>query len=77
MGASCIHPSQIPLLNQAFSPTEAEMAFAARVVAESAVAELAGRGAFSIDGKMIDPPIVARAQALLDRQAAIEARSPP
>lgn len=75
LGSSCIHPSQIPLLNQAFSPTEAEIAHAARVVTEAVAAELAGRGAFSIDGKMIDPPIVARAQAVIDRQAAIAKRT--
>lgn len=73
-GSSCIHPSQIPLLNQAFSPTEKELEMAARVVAEAQAASAAGRGAFAIDGRMIDAPVVSRAQALLARHAAIEAR---
>lgn len=74
-GSSCIHPKQVPLLNEGFSPTEAEVAYAQRVVAEAAAAEREGRGAFAIEGKMIDAPIVARAQGLLARHAVIEARN--
>ena len=74
-GSSCIHPSQIPLLNEAFSPTEKEVAYATRVLAEFDAAVAAGRGAVALDGKMIDAPIVARARALLDRHAAIQSRS--
>lgn len=73
-GSSAIHPSQIPLLNQAFSPSPEEMAQAARVVEASKAALAEGRGAFSMDGRMVDAPIVARAQRLLSRHAAIEAR---
>jgi len=73
-GSSCIHPSQIPLLNEAFSPTPEELALADRIVAGASEAQAAGRGAFAIDGKMIDPPVVARARSLLDRQTAIEDR---
>ncbi len=74
-GSSAIHPSQVPLLNEAFSPDEAEAAFAARVIAASEDAEREGRGAFAIDGKMIDAPIVQRARNLLARAAAIADRS--
>lgn len=73
-GSSCIHPSQIPLLNQAFSPTPEELSYARQVVDGAAEAQAAGLGAFAIKGKMIDAPIVARAQAVLDSQAAIESR---
>ena len=59
-GSSCIHPSQIAALNEAFSPSVSEVAWAARVVDASREAEREGRAAFSIDGRMIDPPIVAR-----------------
>ncbi len=64
-GSSCIHPAIVPLLNEGFSPTPEETAHAQRVVSayETAVAER--RGSFSIDGKMIDIPIVERAQELL------------
>jgi citrate lyase subunit beta / citryl-CoA lyase len=73
-GAGCIHPSQIPIVNEAYSPSEQEVAEARRVVAESTIAESAGRGSLAIDGHMIDGPIKLRAQRLLERHAAIEAR---
>lgn len=60
-GSSCIHPSQIPILNDAFSPSAEARAWADRVLAAAREAERAGRAAFSLDGRMIDPPIVARA----------------
>lgn len=74
-GSSAIHPSQVPMLNEAFSPTPDEVAQARRVVDESSAAEREGKGAFALDGRMIDAPIVARAQALLDRAEAIDARA--
>jgi citrate lyase subunit beta/citryl-CoA lyase len=74
VGSSCIHPSHVSLLNQAFSPTADEIAHAERIVAEAVLAEQAGRGAFSVDGRMVDAPIVARAQAVLERQKVIAAR---
>jgi citrate lyase subunit beta/citryl-CoA lyase len=74
-GSSAIHPSQVPLLNAAFSPDPAEIAHAERVIAAAQDAEREGRGAVALDGKMIDAPIVARAQALLARNRAILARA--
>ncbi len=64
-GGTCIHPAMVPLLNEGFSPTPQEVAHARRLVEayEQAVAE--NRGSFSVDGKMIDIPIVERAQELL------------
>jgi citrate lyase subunit beta/citryl-CoA lyase len=60
-GASCIHPSQIAILNDAFSPPAEACAWAGRVLAAASEAARDGRAAFSLDGRMIDPPIVARA----------------
>lgn len=60
-GSSCIHPSQIAILNEAFSPSEQEAGWAERVLRGAEDAERMGRAAFAIDGRMIDPPIVARA----------------
>lgn len=74
-GSSAIHPSQVPLLNAAFSPDPAEIAHAERVIAAAEAAEREGRGAVALDGKMIDAPIVARAQGLLARHRAILARA--
>jgi citrate lyase subunit beta/citryl-CoA lyase len=72
VGSSCIHPRQVPLLNEAFAPTAAETAYAERVLEQAAQAERAGQGAFVLDGRMIDAPIVERARRLLARSAAVK-----
>jgi citrate lyase subunit beta/citryl-CoA lyase len=79
VGASCIHPAQVPVLNAGFSPSADEVAYAERVVALDREAAAQGRASFAIDGKMIDIPIVQRAQALLARAQAIAAKqgAPP
>ena len=74
MGASCIHPGQVPIVNREYSPSPEEAAYARRVIEENAKAEVAGRASFALDGKMIDVPVVERARRLLARLAAIEAR---
>jgi len=74
MGASCIHPGQVGIVNEEYSPSSAEVAYATRVVDEDATAAAAGRGSFAIDGKMIDIPVVRRARQLLERHAAVRAR---
>ncbi len=73
-GASCIHPSVVPVLNAAFSPRAEEVAHARRVVEANAAAEAEGRGSFELDGKMVDVPVVLRATRLLERHEAIAAR---
>ncbi len=74
VGASVIHPSQIAILNEEFRPAAAEIDHASRVVAAYDTALAEGVGAVTVDGKMIDVPVVERAQLLLDREAAIAAR---
>ena len=74
VGASVIHPSQIPILNEEFGPSADEVASAQRIVAAYADAAMQGRGSMSVDGKMIDVPVVFRAEQLLTRHAAIEER---
>ncbi|MEN1967799.1 CoA ester lyase [Lentibacillus sp. N15] len=61
-GKLLIHPAQIEMANTAFVPTAEEMAFAKRLIAQ-AVKE---KGAFQLDGKMIDKPIIDKAQRILD-----------
>lgn len=73
-GASCIHPAQVPILNKGFSPSPEEVAEAERIVAMDREAAAQGRGSFALDGKMIDIPVVQRAEALLARARAIAAR---
>jgi len=74
MGASVIHPSQIQILNEEFRPTAEEVDLARRIVAAYEKSTAEGVGAIVLDGKMIDVPIVVRAQGTLKREAAIAAR---
>lgn len=62
-GATCIHPTIVPLLNVGFSPSDEELARANRVLDASK----AHKGAFSLDGEMIDVPVIARARRILGR----------
>jgi citrate lyase subunit beta/citryl-CoA lyase len=73
-GAPCIHPSQVAVLNDAFRPTEAEIHDAQRLLAGYHAALDAGRGAVSIDGRMVDKPVAERAMALLAVAQRIETR---
>ena len=65
IGKSCIHPSQVPLANAVFRPSDAEIAAALRVVDAVRGAEAKGVGAFLVDGRMIDIPFVTRAEAIV------------
>ena len=65
IGKSCIHPSQVPLANAAFRPSDAEIAAARHVVDAARGAEATGVGAFVVDGRMIDIPFIRRAEAVL------------
>jgi len=65
IGKSCIHPSQVPLANAVFRPTDAEIAAALRVLEAARGAEAGGMGAFLVDGRMIDLPFVERARTIL------------
>jgi citrate lyase subunit beta/citryl-CoA lyase len=73
-GKMCIHPDQIAVVHRVFTPSDAEVAFADRVVAAFAKAEAEGSAAIQLDGKFIDYPIVYRAQRVLRTVAAIRAR---
>ena len=65
-GRFAIHPEQIDALNDCFSPSPQEVAHAERVVAAFEEAERLGRGSTSLDGWVIDVPVVKRARALLE-----------
>jgi citrate lyase subunit beta/citryl-CoA lyase len=67
-GASCIHPSVVPILNAAFSPSPEEIDRATGLIAAAEAAAAQGKGAFVFDGKMVDEPVVARARALLAKR---------
>jgi citrate lyase subunit beta/citryl-CoA lyase len=74
-GASCIHPAQVPILNELFAPSPEEVGAARRIVDALAAAEKEGRGAVALDGRMIDAPVAESARRTVQRQAVIEARS--
>ena len=74
VGASVIHPSQIAILNEEFRPNAKEIDHARRVVTAYDEALAEGVGAVTVDGRMIDVPVVERAKSLLTREAAIAAR---
>lgn len=73
-GASCIHPSQVAILNEEYRPSPDEVAEAERAVAGYDAATSAGIGAIEIDGKMIDVPVIERAKNVLARHRAVLAR---
>ncbi|HJT98877.1 MAG TPA: CoA ester lyase [Rhodanobacteraceae bacterium] len=63
VGKSCVHPRQVAWANDVFRASEADIAFARRVVEAARAAD--GRGAFVVDGRMIDRPYLKRAEAIL------------
>lgn len=64
-GKSCIHPNQISVVHRIYTPNEEEIAHARRVVAAMREAEQRGAGVFTVDGKMVDTPVIAKAQHIL------------
>lgn len=66
-GRFAIHPAQIATINTCFSPSAAEIEQAQRIIAAFEAAERNGRGSTSLDGRVIDVPVVRQARALLSR----------
>jgi len=64
-GKGCIHPRQIAVIHEAFAPTAAELEKAQRIVGAFEEAQRKGLGVVSLGSKMIDPPVVKRAQRVL------------
>jgi citrate lyase subunit beta/citryl-CoA lyase len=64
----------VQALNEAFTPSADDVAYARKLIAADEKAAAEGRGSFSVDGKMIDIPVVDRARRLLQRHDAIERR---
>lgn len=65
VGASAIHPAQVPIINAGFSPTAAEVDRAQRMVKTYEEALSTGIGAVQFEGSMIDEPVVERSRAVL------------
>ena len=73
-GKQCIHPAQLRVVNELFAPGEDEVAHARRIMDAYEAALAAGRGAISVDGKMVDAANIRMAQVTLARQQQIDAR---
>ena len=65
-GMGCIHPRQIPVIMEVFKPTQREIKKAQAIVGAFEMAEKKGLGVVSLGSRMIDPPVVKRAQRTLD-----------
>jgi citrate lyase subunit beta/citryl-CoA lyase len=66
-GMGCAHPTQIPVIHQAFAPTPAEIEKAQKIVAAFEAAQARGLGVVSLASKMVDAPVVHRALKLVQR----------
>ena len=69
-GKQIIHPNQVTPVQEAFTPSDDAVAYAQRVVDAFTTSQKEGRGAFALDGKMIDMPLLKNAQKVLDRARA-------
>jgi len=73
-GKYVIHPGQVGIVNAAFTPSSEEVAAARRIVRAAEAGAKRGRGAVSVDGRMVDAPVVERARRLLAAARAIANR---
>ena len=69
-GKQCIHPDQVGIAQRCFSPSEKELVWAVRVSIANAKAEALGKGAWALDGSMVDTPVIGKSKALLERARA-------
>jgi malyl-CoA/(S)-citramalyl-CoA lyase len=72
-GKWAIHPSQIDLANEVMSPSEAEVDRAQRIIKAMEEAAAAGKGAVSLDGRLIDYASIRQAEVLVEKAAQIAA----
>ena len=70
-GRFAIHPAQLDIINNVYSPSEEEISQAQREIEAFEEAAAMGRGSTSLDGKVIDVPVVKRAQALIEKARAM------
>ncbi len=73
-GKTCIHPDQVAVVNEVFSPTPEEIVEARRIVEAFDQSLREGKGACSLDGKMIDTPVAERARQIIGKAELIVAR---
>ncbi len=64
-GKLCVHPIQVDVVNDVFSPNQAEIDMATRVLTAYEAAIKEGKGVVQLDGKLVDPPVVERARQIM------------
>jgi citrate lyase subunit beta/citryl-CoA lyase len=64
-GKYAIHPDQVAAINKGFSPSAADIAQAEKIIEAFERSAARGAGATSVDGRMVDAPVVARARAVI------------
>lgn len=69
-GKQCIHPDQVAIAQRTFAPSDEEVVWAVRIMVADEKADKQGRGAWTLDGKMIDVPVVGKAKSLVSRAVA-------
>lgn len=75
-GKMAIHPRQVSVINEAFTPSDERVAWAERVLAAREESAASDRGVFEVDGEMVDAPLVAQAERVLARAEAAGKRNP-
>jgi citrate lyase beta subunit len=73
-GKQVIHPNQVPVVQEAFTPSDEAIVYAKRIVETFEASQKEGKGAYSLDGKMIDMPLLKNAQKVLARAKADDGR---
>jgi citrate lyase subunit beta/citryl-CoA lyase len=66
VGKGCIHPGQVPIINEGFLPSSEALNKARRIVMAMQKAASEGLGAVALGSKMIDPPVAKQAQVIMD-----------
>jgi len=69
-GKQIIHPNQVAAVQEAFTPSDSALEYAKRIVESFESSQKEGKGAYALDGKMIDMPLLKNAQKVLDRAKA-------
>lgn len=71
-GKVAIHPGQVAIFNDAFTPDEADVEWAERILEAKDAADAEDRGVFRVDGEMIDAPLIAQAERIRERARAAD-----
>jgi len=71
-GKMVVHPAQVAVVNDAFTPSEERIEWARKVLAAREEADEAGRGVFRVDDEMVDAPLIAQAERVMERGRAAD-----